>query len=163
MRLGSKHCDWLPDLVEFENGDWEKYVEIIYRYFENDFIKTKPYFRGIPVNHRHMPEDNDHRHAAFWHLVQEGKDEENRLPDLRRCERIRWPRPIIEHETEYLVLVWESERRGKINICLLFDEQDYLVVLGKRCGYVLLLTAYPIEYDNRKKKLLNEYRTYHNI
>lgn len=164
MKTGSnKNCDWLPDLVEFINGDWEKYVEIIYKHFENDFIKSKPDFRGIPVNHRRFPEDNEHHHAAFWHLIQEGKEEKDRVPNLRRCERVRWPRPIIEHEAEDAILVWESERRGKTNICLLFDEVDYLVVLGKRKGYMLLLTAYPIEHANRKRKLLKEYRTYHNI
>ena len=164
MRLGSKNnCEWLPDLVPFVNGNWEKYVDIIYRYFENDFIKSKPLYRGMDVNHRHFPEDNEHRHAAFWHLIQEGKDEENRVPNFRRCERIRWPKPIIEYGAEDVILVWESDRKGKTNICLFFENKDYLVVLGKRSGYVLLLTAYPIEYANRKEKLLKEYRTYHNI
>lgn len=164
MRLNSKNeCEWLPGLVEYVEGNWEEYVDVIYGYFENDFIRTKPLFRGSDVNHRHFPEDEDHRHAAFWHLIQEGKEEDDRLPNLRRCERIRWPRPIIEHEAEDVVLVWESDRRGKTNICLFFADEDYLVVLGKRTGYVLLLTAYPIEFENRKEKLLNEYRAYHNI
>jgi hypothetical protein len=29
-------------------------------------------------------------------MIQEGRTEDERTPDLRRCERIRWPRPIIE-------------------------------------------------------------------
>ncbi|MNH30689.1 hypothetical protein D3C79_909980 [compost metagenome] len=32
------------------------------------------------------------KEATFWHMISEGNDEAERLPDLRRCERIRWPR-----------------------------------------------------------------------
>lgn len=164
MRLdGPENYNWLPCLVEYLAGNWEDYVKIIYRYFENDFIKTKPMFQGCTVNHRHKPKDEDGYHAAFWHLVQEEDTVIGRVPNIRRCERIRWPRPIIEHEAEDAILVWESVRKNKTNICLFFEEKDYLVVLGKRSSYVLLLTAYPIEHANRKEKLLKEYRTFHNI
>jgi len=154
---------WLPDLVEFIDGNWENYLSLIYRYFEKDFIHTRPIFRGQVVNHRHFPEDVDGKHAAFWHLIQEGKEEEHREPKLRRCERIRWPRPIIEHEQDECILVWENERKGKTNICIFFSTINYLVVLGKRSSYVLLLSAYPIEFENRKEKLLDEYRAYHGL
>ena len=55
--------------------------------------------------------------SALGVLVQEGKVEDDRTPDLRRCERIRWPRPIIEHESEDSILVWENERRGNYPAC----------------------------------------------
>ena len=35
--------------------------------------------------------------------------------------------------------------------------KDYLVILARRRGYILLWTAYPIKYDNMKRKLLKEY------
>jgi len=159
---GEMDCKWLPGLVEFNDGNWEKYLAEVYQYFEKDFIKTKPYFRNQMINHRHFPEDENGRHQAFWHLVQEGEVEDDRTPDLRRCERIRWPRPIIEHESESYILVWENQRRGKTNICIFFSVKNYLVVLGKRPGYLLLLSAYPIEYENRKEDLLNEYHAFHN-
>lgn len=164
MQLGGKKTvTWLPYLIEFKDGNWEKYLSKIYRYFEQDFILTKPVFQGLPVNHRHLPEDINGKHAAFWHLIQEGKEEELREPNLRRCERIRWPRPIIEHEQDECILVWENERKGKTNICIFFSDKNYLVVLGKRSSYVLLLSAYPVEFENRKEKLLDEYRAYHGI
>lgn len=36
----------------------------------------------------------DGKEATFWHMIQEGRIEEDRTPDIRRCERIRWPKPI---------------------------------------------------------------------
>ncbi len=160
---GEFECSWLPGLIEFTDGNWDDYIDRVYHYFKMDFIVTNPFFRGQQINHRRYPEDDNGRHNAFWHLVQEGDVEDERTPDLRRCERIRWPRPIIEHEAEDYILVWENERKGKTNICVFFYEKNYLVILGKRIGYLLLLSAYPIEYKNRKEKLLNEYKAYHNI
>lgn len=164
MRLGGDESyDWMPNLVEFKDGNWERYLILVYRFFQEDFIHSKPIFRGLAVNHRHFPKDVDGKHAAFWHLIQEGNEEENREPNLRRCERIRWPRPIIEHEHEENILVWENERSGKTNICIFFSTRNYLIVLGKRSSYLLLLSAYPIEFNNRKKKLINEYHAYHGL
>jgi len=35
------------------------------------------------------------KEATFWHMIQEGSVESERIPDIRRCERIRWPRPSV--------------------------------------------------------------------
>src|SRR4030066_170192 len=57
------------------------------------------------------------KEATFWHLISEGKSEKDRLPDLRRCERIRWPRPIIEHHDRLTIKFWGPERKGGKRTC----------------------------------------------
>jgi hypothetical protein len=100
------------------------------------------------------------KEATFWHLISEGKGEEERLPDLRRCERIRWPKPIIEHSDEATIKVWGNERKGEKRVCLWLEQEEYLVVLAERRGYILLWTAYLVKEKHRKVKLQKEYETY---
>jgi len=78
--------------------------------FSRTIVDSRPIFRGqILALKRHPVIQN--KEATFWHLLSEGKIEENRLPDLRRCERIRWPRPIIERESDSRIKIWENKRR----------------------------------------------------
>jgi len=93
--------EWLPTLVYFQDygGQWEPYCEALYKYFENDFIKSKPNFGNKVVQLKRYPLFQG-KEATFWHITHEGKIENQRTPDLRRCERIRWPRPIIEHNPD---------------------------------------------------------------
>ena len=100
------------------------------------------------------------KEATFWHLISEGGNEADRLPDLRRCERIRWPRPIIENAAEPVIKIWENERKGERRICLWFDNEDYLVILARRSDYVLLWTAYLVTLPHQKRKLQQEYEAY---
>ena len=82
-----------PDLVPFQafDGDWETYQAALYRIFQQEIASGGLRFQSLPVNCRRLPQTGG-RWAAFWHLVQEGPAEEDRTPDLRRCERIRWVR-----------------------------------------------------------------------
>ena len=100
------------------------------------------------------------KEATFWHLISEGADEENRLPVVERCARIRWPKPVIEHVEEVVIKAWENERRGETRICLWLESQEYLVILARRKRYVLLWTAYPVTENHRKAKLQKEYEIY---
>jgi hypothetical protein len=150
--------DWLPSLVLFEtyNGDWEQYVEALYAFFKQDFLDSLPSYQGTRLALKRHPVIEG-KEATFWHLISEGKGEKERLPDLRRCERIRWPRPIIEHSKEPPIKVWENDRKGETRISLWLEEHDYLVVLAKRRGYILLWTAYLVTQAHRKVKLRKEY------
>ena len=152
---------WLPPLVLFKDygGNWNRYVEALYRYYKQDFADSSLSFRGIRVARKRRPFEQG-KEATFWHLISEGKTEEERLPDLRRCERIRWPRPIIEHADEPVIKVWENKRKRETRICVWFEDVEYLVVLTARKGYVLLWTAYPVTRLHRKRKLQKEYEAY---
>lgn|GEM_PF-296561 len=109
--------------------------------FLNEIAKARLQFRGWPVNCRRIPEAHG-RWASFWHLVQEGPIEDDRLPDLRRCERIRWVRWVIENAAKHPEIDEWEEIRGSAVDTLLWYREEYLVVLAKRRDYWLLKTAY---------------------
>lgn len=146
---------WLPALVELSahGGNWDNYFNAVYRYFCEDFVTSTPVFRGKRLALKRHPVIND-KEATFWHMISEGEEEAERLPDLRRCERIRWPRPFIERaDTDAQLKVW-TEPRGSDNRILIWCEAaEYLVVLSERKGYVLPWTAYPVERERQKEKL----------
>jgi len=152
---------WLPELVFFNSyrGNWPLYLDAIYRFFHQDFVQSRPFYRGIPLGLKRHPMWKD-KEATFWHIIQEGSVETDRTPDLRRCERIRWPRPIIKNSEETAIKVWENERKGETRICLWFEDQEYLVVLARRKNTLLPWTAYPTPEEHRKRKLRAEWEAY---
>jgi hypothetical protein len=153
--------DWLPPLVLFSDygGDWQVYLDAIYNYFRQDFVDSKPVFQGRRLGLKRHPLAHG-KEATFWHMIQEGAVEEDRTPDFRRCERIRWPKPIIEHDTDNVIKVWANQRQGDKRICLWFEQENYLVVLADRGNYILPWTAYLVEQPHRQRKLQREYEEY---
>lgn len=153
--------DWLPSLVLFNDygGDWQAYLDAIYEFFKQDFVDSKPVFQGRRLGLKRHPLTHG-KEATFWHLIQEGATEEDRTPDFRRCERIRWPKPIIEHDAENTIKIWSNQRRGEQRICLWFEQESYLVILADRGTYILPWTAYLVEQPHRQRKLQREYEEY---
>ena len=153
--------NWLPELVLLEeySGEWSYYFEVLYSIFKDDFINNRPQFRGVHLGLKRYPLVNG-KEATFWHIISEGEGEENRIPDLRRCERIRWPKPVVEHFESRYIKLWENERKGEKRICLWLEEEDYLVILSHRKGYYLLWTTYLVKEEHRKRKLNKEYTSW---
>ncbi len=155
--ITSQPC-WLPPLLTLQSfgGDFELYLNELYSIFFRDFVLTRPTFRGMPVGRKRHPISAG-KDATFWHLLQEGKTEGERLPNLRRCERIGWPRAIIEHCDEPEIKVWEKTKKRSPRVCLWLEDQEYLVVLALRKSYALLWTAYPTTRGHTKRRLTMEY------
>jgi hypothetical protein len=146
-----------PDLVLFDafGGDWTAYETELHRIFLAEIAGAALQFRGVRVSCRRYPVVGG-RSASFWHLVQEGSAEKDRTPDLRRCERIRWVRWVIENATTHPEIdEWQNTRGTEVNTLLWYREQ-YLVVLAKRDGYLLLKTAYCTEKSGRIRQLRKE-------
>ena len=152
---------WLPPLILLSdhNGNWDRYEAALYAYFKQDFVDSKPVFRGQNLGVKRQPL-TDGKEATYWHIISEGEQEAARLPDVRRCERIRWPRPVIEHETEPGIKVWENKRGKETRICLWLEQHEYLVILAKRPGYILFWTAYLVTQPHQQRKLQKEYEAY---
>ncbi len=150
--------EWLPSLVLFNesDGDWDKYLSLIYSYFKADFIDSNCNYRGIKIAIKRHPLIDD-KEATFFHLITEGKVEKARKPDLSRCERIRWPKPIIQKVPNNDIKVWKNRRNDETRLCIWFEEAEYLVVLAERKNYLLLWTAYTVTQKHRKVKLNKEY------
>ena len=157
----SRQPDWLPPLGLFSDygGDWTTYVEIIYNYFRQNFVESRPTFQGRRLGLKRHPLSKG-KEATFWHMIQKGDSEEERTPDFRRCERIRWPRPIIEHHDDKSIKVWWNQRNREKRICLWFEQENYLVILADRGEYLLPWTAYLVERSHQQQKLQREYEKY---
>ncbi len=115
-------------------------------------------YEGKPV--WFFPEMEDAREVIFWHLTS-GRDEETgeRVPDLRRCERLPWVRAMIENSTQPEVLAFDyKEADGDINTYLWLKEHDFVVLMKKyRDGRRRLLTCFCIKYENYRGKLRRKY------
>lgn len=150
---------WLPALVLFSDygGDWNAYVEALYTYFRQDFLNTRPSLQGTRIGVKRRPIEKG-KEATFWHLISEGKTEADRLPDMRRCERIRWPRPMIEGAPSRRSLrLWRQQRPGGLRIAIALEDFSYVVILAQRRNYLLLWTAFCVEEERRKTRLKKEY------
>ena len=155
---------WLPEVLSF-HGNWEVFIKEVYAIFERDFKKSRPSFRGLAVTYDARMEDG--REAGFWHIVQ--RDDAaagERLPDFKRCGRIPWPRSIIEHPADSAVSIWENERKKtdssrQTRILVWLEDEDYLVVLGDKKNYMILVTAYCVDQESYKRKLRKERDEYY--
>jgi hypothetical protein len=150
---------WLPEPLCF-GGNWDQFINIVYAVFKRDFINTRPIYKTLPVNHDTRIIDG--REAGFWHIVQ--KDEplvKERVPDLRRCERVPWPKPIIENSNDKSISVWKDERKKpgrprQIRVLIWLEDLDYIIVLRERPREMILITAYCIEFESHRQKLRKE-------
>ena len=149
---------WLPPLEELNNygGDWKRYEAALYQFFRDDFVTSTPTFRARRVGLKRYPM-TDGKEATYWHCISEGKSEADRTPDLRRCERIRWPRPCIEHETE--LMVWIEDRNGEDRVHLFLEPEGYVIVLAARNGYFTLWTTFYVEYPHQRRKFIRRFES----
>ena len=148
---------WLPELILLENYDgcWQRYEDEVYSRFYADFIESKPVFQKIPVYvERPLKKGKE---QGFWHCIQQGPVEENRTPDLRRCERIAWIRAVIEHSSDPAINKWPKKVKSKLRHLLWFQEK-YLVVLEKRRHHWVLRSAYCTTRERTKARLKKEYK-----
>ena len=148
--------DWLPPLVTLNDfgGDWNDYIDEVYRLFRRDFIDHQLRHDGLFIRCRRDP-IFDGKDAGFWHCTSEGRDEEERIPDLRRCERIAWVRAVIEHASDPRVESWSLEKRGDFRHYLWFEE-SYLIVLAARRGYFQFITAFCTPQERYRATLRRE-------
>lgn len=153
---------WIPALVRLADSgnDWNVYLDVVYHCFRQDFVEHKPVFQGTCLGLKRHPL-REGREATFWHFITEGDEHNTRPPDEIRCERIRWPRPVIEHVPCTELHCWRNKRGAEERIVIAFDDFSYVVVLAVRTGYLLPWTAYPVERNKRRDKLRKEHDLYH--
>jgi hypothetical protein len=152
--------NWLPPLLKLEDHaeDPSELLAAAHARYVRDFITSRPTFRGLPVGCQKTPMEKG-KQAGFWHIVSAGPEEDERTADLRRYERIEWPRAIIEAAEKGVgsVKVWSS-RRGRSNrIVIALADFSYKVVLKKCKDFYLLRTAYPVEKQHMRRKAAKEY------
>src|SRR5438132_14165658 len=102
-----------PHLLPFD-GDWNRYEETVYEAFLNTFVRVDIRFCGLRVKAQYRPETRG-KGFSFWHTISSApektnRDENDRIPDIRRCERISWISWMIENANEEGFCWWENER-----------------------------------------------------
>ena len=150
---------WLPDLIRLADygGNWRLFMDAVYAAFTHDFLIERTPFMGKPVNLKKHPIQNGYE-ATFWHFISAGEIEFQREPALERCERIRWPKAMMDNWSNGDIKIWRERRNGESRIHLFCEAAKYLVVIADRGTYVLPWTAYPIEHENQVRKLIKRWR-----
>jgi hypothetical protein len=151
----------LPDIITLEEfgGDITTYFNEVYNIFKKDFVDSRPIFEGRRLGLKSHPLI-ENKEYTFYHFTHDGDIESERLPNLRRMERIRFPRPMIDHCKHPYLKIWRNKRGSKKRILIFHEDESYLVVLEDRGKYILPWTAYWVQYENMVEKLLAEYEAF---
>lgn len=152
-----------PRVFPFQ-GEWKTYVDSIYKAFLDSFVRTDLQFRGWRVTAQRHPETLG-KGFSFWHTISEAPDRKNRnevdrIPDLRRCERILWIRWVIENADNQGFHWWENRRGQDTHVVIWAKDYDFAVILGKRNNYYVLKTAYAEIKPHRQHTFENELTAY---
>lgn len=157
---------WLPPLIELSDhgGNWHHYIDAVYAVFHRDFVARRALFNGRKLlligRDTELVRGKERR---FWHCVSDGAIEDERLLDLRRCERMSWMRPVIENAFSSNIAVWTEKHSGKGVRPHLWFNEEYLVVLERlwKGDYRPITTLHTLkEHQVRKyRKRRDEWQT----
>lgn len=127
---------------------WPAYLDELYEVYLDTIVRSTPNLWGLPVKARYHPA-HDNKGFSFWHLISEGKNEAERTPDPRRCERIAWMRWSIDcaEKGDDCVRHFRSQRHGRV--ILWAHLVDYAVVLEMRQNRYMLVSAYQLKPHRR--------------
>jgi len=161
--------EWLPEALRYSDfkGEWDRFLSAVYQVFEHDFKSSRPGYQGLEVTYDSRIEDG--KEAVFWHMTcRYEPGTRDREMDLRRCERIPWPRPMIEHSTDTSISLWKNERRKpgrprQTRVLIWLENLDYIVVLAERPREMILVTAYCTDIKSQKEKLKKERDKYYKM
>lgn len=149
--------EWLPGLLSVDPWQEDTY-ETLYRVFDRDLKVSQPVYDGEVV--WFFPDVEDGKEKIFWHLtsrVENGTGE--RLPDLRRSERLPWVRPMLDQPGQPEVLAWDHEEGdGTVKTYVWLENFDFVVIMKKYPnGRRRLITSFWVEYENTKRALEKKY------
>lgn len=141
-----------PDLIPLSAyGDWAAYEDAIYAEYLATVAHARLQFRNALVKVRFHPTTKQ-KGYGFWHLISEApsqnnRNEEDRIPDLDRCARVRWVAWCIQNAESTGFSWWENTRGRETHVVIWAELHDFAIVLAKRdtqAGprFYLLKTAY---------------------
>ena len=152
--------EWLPEKTNVNPWTEDTY-EMLYEIFCRDIRDYDLQYIGNNV--WIFPDIEDGKEKVFWHLTTrsgerkkiprrkrkfypEGQTdtETERLPDLRRCERLPWVKPLIEHPSASEVLAWDYEEGDQtIKTYIWIKDYDFVVIMKR--------------YPNEKRRLITSF------
>jgi hypothetical protein len=139
----------LPPLIPFAalDGSWDTFIDGLYGLYVDRIVRGDLVFRKQPVRCQARPETFG-KHFAFWHMMQEGKIEDDRTIDPDRCRRLLWISWVIQNADDAnagIRVFRQRDRGGNTSWALWLHEHDYVVILHERNGYFLLRTAFVVK------------------
>ncbi len=168
-------CYWLPDLFVFDGlfRNLDIYDEAVYRMFCNDFLQAPPIFLGKEVRVYSDPKVHG-KEQTYFHITSKNYNKDrhqDRNVDISRCERIKWPKALIENYNCNRAICtdcngikcWRRlDNGGRFErVKILFEEQQYIVILEDHTNTTsncfFLVTAYHLEHSHQVRKLVAEY------
>jgi len=160
--------EWLPDMAQVSSwchGGTDDTYEMLYGIFCRDIKNHSLKYNGHNV--WFFNEIEDGKEAIFWHLTSRKqktrrvprrqrrfyKEDEipaQRLPDLRRSERLPWVRSIIENYEKNEILAWDYEEgNGSVKTYVWLKNYDFVVIMKKyRDNRRRLVTSFYIDSEH---------------
>lgn len=149
---------WLPDMLDFDPWTEDTYEFLYQNVFKKDFIDSKPKYLGKKV--WLFPEIQDGKEELFWHLTSRKDPEDGiRYPDLRRCERLTWTRPMIDRCPDVAMLNWDHEEgNGVMKTYVWLAGHDFVVIMKKyKDESRRLITSYYLDNPHQRRKMMRKY------
>jgi hypothetical protein len=142
------------------------YEENLFAIYKKMYEESLFNYHKTPITMKHYPPDYGKK-SGFYHLIYQNYDSTghdiDRLPNLERMKKVTWGRSIIDFNNSAKcgrLLIYKNKRKREENICIFSECLDFLVILTIRKDYLLLKTAYPIEYENSRNDIYKEYRDF---
>lgn len=143
-----------PPLVPFGalDGSWQDFIDGLYGIYLKTLVRADLTFRGRPIKCQFRPETFG-KGYGFWHMMQEGKIEDERTIDPERCRRLLWIGWVISHaDRDPQIRVFPQGKRGSEKPWALWlSQHNYVVILWERNGYYLLRTAFMVKGHKSKE------------
>lgn len=167
--------DWLPEMASV-NPWTDATYEMLYEIFCRDIRDSNLRYKDCDVWIFRDTEDG--RERIFWHLTSrkkkpekiprrkrkffpadQGVVEQERLPDLRRCKRLPWVKPLIEHPSEPEVLAWDYEEGNKmVKTYVWIRDYDFVVIMKKYPdGKRRLITSFYVDSGYKRADFERKY------
>jgi|GEM_PF-528634 len=153
-------------------------LEILYKYFEDDFItKTTVLNNQYKIHIDNSPDSlKKNKPKIFWHIITRNKEvrvrrgrtwqtKKIRKFDTNRAKRIRWIKYLIVNfdkvENNILSFFYretEGKNRGKLRLYIWAKKYDYIVILEKlNKSSSFLVTSFYIDESYKKTSYQKRY------
>jgi|GEM_PF-337787 len=164
-------CDWLPEMFPVSPWGMNTYQKL-YALFCRDIRDAGLRLSGTPI---FIPREADAEgfEQIFWHLTTRNPkpvprrlkpylelNENDRMPDPRRCERMPWINPVVSRTgSAPEILVWDYEEGdGRIKTYLWLKACDFVVIFKKlRSGRRLLVTSFYVDNKYTRNNFQKKY------
>ncbi len=168
--------DWLPEIFRINPWGHNTYDDL-YTIFCRDIRDATLKYCGHPV--WMFPEKEDGKEVLFWHLTTRKQvvkavprrkhrferkgtlreDSCERLPDLRRCERLPWVNPLIHNASDLKVLAWDYKEGDGVIKTYVWIKKHAFVVIMKRYMDISrrLITSFYIDKEYTRRDFERKY------